>query len=61
MLPKDPYILLSYLNTQLRDHYPSLEEFCAATDQSLEEIEATLQKVGCVYDPQGNRFIREKT
>ena len=37
MLPKDPYILLSYLNTQLRDNYPSLEEFCAANDQSREE------------------------
>lgn len=61
MLPKDPYILLSYLNTQLRDNYPSLEEFCAANDQSREEIEAALKKAGYVYDLQGNRFVREKT
>lgn len=60
MLPKDPYILLSYLNTQLRDSYPSLEEFCAATDQSREEIEETLRRVGYVYDAQGNRFVRDK-
>ena len=60
MLPRDPYILLSYLNTQLRDIYPSLEEFCAATDQSLEEIEETLRRVGYVYDTQGNRFVRDK-
>ena len=25
-LPEDPFILLSYINTQLRDFYPSLEE-----------------------------------
>ena len=31
-LPKDPAILVSYLNTQLRDFYPSLEEFCKAQD-----------------------------
>ena len=28
-LPKDPVMLLSFVNTQLRDHYPSLEEFAA--------------------------------
>ncbi len=26
VLPKDPVILLSYINTQLRDFYPSLDE-----------------------------------
>lgn len=30
MMPKDPVMLLSYVNTQLRDFYPSLAEFCAA-------------------------------
>ena len=29
MMPKDPVMLLSYVNTQLRDFYPSLAEFCA--------------------------------
>ena len=28
VLPKDPVILLSYINTQLRDFYPSLDELC---------------------------------
>lgn len=27
MMPKDPVMLLSYVNTQLRDFYPSLAEF----------------------------------
>ena len=28
MLPQDPVILLSYVNTKLRDEYPSLDELC---------------------------------
>ena len=29
-LPQDPVMLLSYINTQLRDNYSSLEELCAS-------------------------------
>ena len=29
-IPRDPVMLLSYINTQLRDFYPSLEELCSA-------------------------------
>ena len=32
MLPADPIILLSYINTQLRDHYASLDALCADQD-----------------------------
>ena len=60
MLPKDPYILLSYLNTQLRDSCPTLEELCAATDQSRDAIEAPLKRIGYAYDPLRNQFVREK-
>jgi len=28
MIPQDPVILYSYINTMLRDKYPSLKEFC---------------------------------
>ena len=31
-LPKDPMILLSYINTQLRDNYSSLGEMCQILD-----------------------------
>ena len=27
-IPNDPIMLMSYLNTQLRDNYASLEELC---------------------------------
>ena len=37
-LPKDPVMLLSVVNTELRDHYPSLAELAKAygvTEQLL--------------------------
>ena len=55
-LPKDPFILLSYVNTQLRDNYPDLDEFCAAQDVDREELEVLLASVGFTYDPFANRF-----
>ena len=57
MLPQDPYILLSFVNTKLRDEYPSLSELCAALDADEEEIAAALTAVGYTYDPGQNRFV----
>ena len=31
-IPKDPVMLLSYVNTQLRDFYPDIEEMCKSLD-----------------------------
>ncbi len=57
MLPQDPVILLSYLNTKLRDQYPSLEVLCDDLQADAGEITAKLKTVGYTYDPQRNRFI----
>lgn len=59
-IPNDPAILLSYLNTQLRDQYPSLEEFCKAADADPAAICQKLQTIGYVYQPQQNQFIFQK-
>ena len=56
-LPKDPVILLSHVNTQLRDFYPSLEEFCEARDADRADVEAALAALGYVYDAEKNQFI----
>ena len=40
--PKDPAMLLSYVNTQLRDFYPSMEELCKAMDADKKEIDEKL-------------------
>ncbi|HJD13579.1 MAG TPA: DUF4250 domain-containing protein [Candidatus Ruminococcus avistercoris] len=57
MMPKDPYMLLSYLNTQLRDHYGSLAELCHAVDADEEEIRARMQTIEYEYDASRNQFI----
>lgn len=55
-IPKDPIMLLSYINTQLRDFYPSLDELCGSRGISREKIESALAAVGYVYDADQNRF-----
>lgn len=56
-LPSDPIILLSYINTQLRDNYPSLEELCNSLDTNIEEITEKLSAVNYEYDEKLNKFI----
>lgn len=55
-LPQDPFILLSYVNTQLRDHYSSFADFCDDLDIDPEPLLTKLQNAGFEYDPKQNRF-----
>lgn len=55
-IPKDPVILLSYLNTQLRDFYPSLTELCKALGLEQAEIEEKMELLDYRYDEGQNRF-----
>ena len=56
-IPKDPVILLSYMNTQLRDFYSSLKDCC----QSLGIVEAdiihSLESIDYHYSSEKNQFI----
>ena len=56
-IPTDPVILLSYLNTQLRDFYPSLTELCDAMELKEEEIKAKLDAIDYHYDAEQNQFV----
>lgn len=56
MLPKDPFILLSVVNTKLRDVYSSLDSLCDDMDADMESIIDTLKKIGYVYDKEQNSF-----
>lgn len=56
-LPNDPAILLSYINTQLRDFYPSLTELCSALSVSEPEICSKLALIGYEYKPERNQFV----
>ena len=57
MLPQDPIILLSYVNTKLRDEYASLDDLCAALDADKEELVRKLEGVNYSYSPERNQFI----
>lgn len=60
MVPKDPVMLLSYLNTQLRDHYPDFCELCSSLDLDQEAAAATLEKIGYRYSREKNQFVAEE-
>ncbi len=57
MLPKNPTMLLSVINTKLRDFYDSLDSLCEDLDESKEEIESILLSIGYIYDSNKNQFI----
>ena len=55
-LPQDPIMLLSYVNTQLRDNYGTLDDFCASAGVPRRELEEKLRAANYEYDEQTNRF-----
>ena len=55
-LPLDSYMKLSVVNTYLRDHFSSLEEFCKSNDVDMAGLIAEMKKVDYEYNPETNRF-----
>lgn len=56
-LPKEPMILLSYVNTQLRDFYPSLDEMCKVLNIDEKQITDKLSAIDYKYNKELNKFI----
>ena len=56
-LPKDPVMLLSWVNTQLRDRYESLDQLCEDTEQNRTELEKILAGIDYAYSEEQNQFI----
>ena len=57
MIPKDPAMLLSYVNLKLRDFYPSLAAFCEDTDEDMQRIIEQLAQIDYHYDQDKNQFV----
>lgn len=55
-LPNDPFMLLSYVNTMLRDKYANLDALCDDLDVSKADIMAKLSAAGFEYDANLNKF-----
>ncbi len=56
-LPGDPMILLSVVNTKLRDFYPSLEALCEDMQADQNEITEKLKMIDYEYDAVRNQFV----
>ncbi len=56
-MPNDPIMLLSFVNTQLRDNYDDIEDFSAGYGVKCEDIIDKLADVGYHYSREDNRFI----
>ena len=56
-LPNDPFMLLSVINTKLRDNYPSLDALCDDLGESKSEITEKLTAAGFEYNEELNRFM----
>lgn len=56
-IPKDPVMLLSFINTQLRDYYSNLDDLCSSLNIEKKVLEASLQKIDYSYESGCNQFI----
>ena len=56
-LPNDAVMLLSVINTKLRDYYSSLEQLCKDMGISQQELEEKLDQIDYNYDKELNQFV----
>lgn len=56
MLPENPDILVSVINTKLRDEYDSLEALCENMDIDMEELIKKLKEAGYTYNKETRAF-----
>lgn len=56
-LPKDPMLLLSVINTKLRDFYPDLDALCDDMRVEKEVIVNTLKGIDYEYDESRHQFV----
>lgn len=57
MIPKDPVMLLSFVNLKLRDFYANLNALCDDMDIERTEIEDKLSSIDYHYDEEKNQFV----
>lgn len=57
MIPKDPVMLLSFVNLKLRDYYDNLEKMCDDMDIDSGEVVEKLASINYHYDKEKNQFV----
>lgn len=56
-IPNDPIMLLSYINTKLRDDYSNLQLLCDDLELNIEDITSKLSSIDYSYNQELNRFV----
>ena len=56
-LPNDAMMLLSAVNTKLRDFYGNLDELCEDMDENKDNLIEKLKAIDYEYDEKLNRFV----
>ena len=56
-IPNDPVMLLSFVNTQLRDYFTTLDLFCENFNVDRSELEEKLKSINYEYNAATNQFI----
>ena len=57
ILPNDPLMLMSVVNTKLRDSYTDLDAFCDDLHTDRAALEGKLAAIGYFYDYERNQFV----
>lgn len=57
MIPKEPAMLLSFMNLKLRDFYSDLDQLCEDLDADRSEIVEKLAGIDYHYDEEKNQFV----
>ena len=56
-LPKDPMLLLSVVNTKIRDYYHTLDALCEDMNVEKDEIICKLRGIDYEYDESKHQFV----
>lgn len=57
MIPKDPVMMLSFLNMKLRDEFCSLDDLCKSLGIEKEDIRKQMNEIDYCYNENQNQFI----
>ena len=56
-LPRDPVMLLSVVNTKLRDYSSTLDVLCEDMQVDKQELIGKLEMIDYTYDAGSNQFV----
>ena len=56
-LPKDPMLLLSVVDTKIRDYYHTLDALCEDMNVEKDEIICKLKGIDYEYDESKHQFV----